>query len=265
MKNNSTKTPDTPVKLIPKGVKLCIENVSHLLNDAKLLHDKKRYASSIVTSIIAFEEIGKARMLRNKWIKGKPVKKLDWDNLTNHLEKSHHMTKVLVKESGLYKTKSKKSKMFKTLEKNMAKSQASELIANKKSFTFVNWSNMGWHTPTNPWHTIYADVPKTIEQLSYRQMRSVEKTLSLFLNEKQTEKILSIQTTPHTNIQDIGKLIEQDFENLTLTGATMELGEITRIQIRIKHQVSDSQRKMIQKELHKIFPFLEKGGITNNL
>jgi len=58
-----------PQQAIKKGVQLCLENSSRLLEDAKLLFDHKRYASAAHLASLSFEELGKGILIGAGWRK----------------------------------------------------------------------------------------------------------------------------------------------------------------------------------------------------
>jgi len=54
-----------PFSDLKDGVKHCLNNGKRLLDDAKFLHDRKRYASAIPLYIIAYEELNKGFFLED--------------------------------------------------------------------------------------------------------------------------------------------------------------------------------------------------------
>ncbi|GEM_PF-4893986 len=62
-----------PLSKIPEGVRLCHQNCTRLLKDAKLLIGKKRYHTAISNVILAKEEFAKILLLLNHYKKDEDV------------------------------------------------------------------------------------------------------------------------------------------------------------------------------------------------
>jgi|GEM_PF-7009771 len=69
-----------PLSKFDEGIQEAIDNATRYLNDAVFLYDNKRYQSSVLLSMLSYEESGKALLLmdyksrekvvtRNQWVK----------------------------------------------------------------------------------------------------------------------------------------------------------------------------------------------------
>ena len=63
---------------LDEGIEKSVENASRYLNEALFLYQNKRYQSSILLSMMSYEEAGKTLMLMNYKIKKKEITKTQW-------------------------------------------------------------------------------------------------------------------------------------------------------------------------------------------
>lgn len=244
-------------KHIPKGVKFCIDNANRLLKDAEFLHYNQKYPSSIIASILAFEEIAKARMLRSKWFKGKPVTKEDWKQLTKHSRKAFYGFRFL-NDSLSFKINSKR---LKELQSRMVKRRALQSTEDKEIFSYVNWSSQGWISPMYPFPMqIYSNNEQQVFIKSSEKLDEVRKSIGVFMKEKQTQKILQTTITESINPQKFDSFIAETFPkfDLSVKGASITLGEFTKLTIKSKKTLDNSQKTLIEKTIRKKLPFLEE-------
>ena len=75
-------TNEIELKKLKDGIKRCVRLVENLLEDSEILLKRKRYSSSIALSIIAWEEISKAHIMRLQMKKGKGLPMNVWRELT---------------------------------------------------------------------------------------------------------------------------------------------------------------------------------------
>jgi len=67
-----------PLSKLDEGIQRAVDNATRYLNDAVFLHDKKRYQSSILLSMLSYEESGKALLLMDYKSKEKEVTRSQW-------------------------------------------------------------------------------------------------------------------------------------------------------------------------------------------
>lgn len=88
MREHQFKGQLTP-KLAAKGIKLAKENARDLYKDAKILYKKDRIERSVSLSILAIEESGKSRILKEILLIDDPKElKKQWQNYRKHTEKN---------------------------------------------------------------------------------------------------------------------------------------------------------------------------------
>jgi len=67
-----------PLNELDEGIQKSVENASRYLSDAKFLYRNRRYQSSILLSMLSFEEAGKALLLMDYKAKKKQITKKQW-------------------------------------------------------------------------------------------------------------------------------------------------------------------------------------------
>ncbi|AFU59694.1 hypothetical protein Ngar_c27730 [Candidatus Nitrososphaera gargensis Ga9.2] len=176
---------EIPYDRLPRGIKLCIHNANRLLQDAKLLRDNKKFSSALVCAIFAYEELGKAISLRDKWIKKENLTLKDWKQMLDHVKKSYHTNKFMQKKSGRQFDSDDNDfrRQLQKIEDDMLTFDATERsIFEKESNLYVNWTKAGWISPN--------DLDK-IDGIANRRILEVSSAIEHFLDEEQTQEILS--------------------------------------------------------------------------
>lgn len=81
-------------KDIRNAIDILLSNGKRLYDDACILQDKKRYHSSIVMHVLAYEEFAKAKFLGMKWLYDKPVTETEYYKLVDS-GKAHNRKVIL--------------------------------------------------------------------------------------------------------------------------------------------------------------------------
>jgi|GEM_PF-5546263 len=133
------------------GAKQSIINAIRLLEDAKLLHEKKRYPTSIYACIIALEELGKGKILTQFWQAKKDIDKGIYSTLIkDHVEKSKVAVRM-VQEYIEGPVELWKNKDYMKLKEDMIKSMAAITSKeDKESYLYVDWQKNRWTVPWVP-------------------------------------------------------------------------------------------------------------------
>ncbi|MCH7524058.1 MAG: AbiV family abortive infection protein [Bacteroidetes bacterium] len=88
MRGHQFKGQLTP-KLAAEGIKLAKENARDLYKDAKILYKKDRIERSVSLSILAIEETGKSRIIKEILLIEDPKElKKSWQDYRKHTEKN---------------------------------------------------------------------------------------------------------------------------------------------------------------------------------
>ena len=67
-----------PLSKLDEGIDKSVENATRYLNDALFLYQNKRYQSSILLSMLSYEEAGKALLLMDYKMEKKEITKRQW-------------------------------------------------------------------------------------------------------------------------------------------------------------------------------------------
>jgi len=67
-----------PLSKLDEGIQRAIDNAARYLNDAVFLYDNERYQSSILLSMLSYEESGKALLLMDYKSKKKEITRSQW-------------------------------------------------------------------------------------------------------------------------------------------------------------------------------------------
>jgi len=86
-----------PLNRLDEGIQVAIDNAAEYLKDAVFLDNNKRHSSSILLSMLSYEESGKALLLMDYKSKGKPVTKNQWKK-----KFCNHKTKNLISLSAIW-------------------------------------------------------------------------------------------------------------------------------------------------------------------
>lgn len=81
-----------------EGASACLNNANRLLEDSKLLFDKKSYQSCFLLSQLALEELAKGFKLIEKHQKSKQFSREEWNKLTRKGSKAHKNKLKYLKE-----------------------------------------------------------------------------------------------------------------------------------------------------------------------
>lgn len=94
-------TSPIPLEKFDEGIRESIDNATKFLNDAVFLHQDKRYRTSILLSILSFEESGKALLLMDYKSKKNEITKSQWiKKFCNHSKKNIASIVAIWKDAG---------------------------------------------------------------------------------------------------------------------------------------------------------------------
>lgn len=251
-----------PNTRIPKGVKFSIDNAKRLLNDAKTLHEKGSYSSSIVLSIFAHEEVGKARMLRDKWIKGDDIdSEYWWTNVRKHEIRSEKAIDLVRKKT---LGKIKRDEHLEILDKKRVEYQAkTKSKTHKEYFLYVDWSNLGWSYPEEPFLDFNRNMGyySQLQNLSIQSMNEASIVLSVLSDDEDTKTILQQPITRLLSGDEYYALFEKKANILpykVLLKFIFQLGEVIKIIITNNEStLTQEDLNGLTIELKKDLPFLE--------
>jgi len=90
-----------PLNKLGEGIQKSIDNASRYLQDAVFLHQNKRYQSSILLSMLSYEEAGKALLLMDYEKKKKLVTRRQWKRkFCNHKRKNLVSIRAIWQDAG---------------------------------------------------------------------------------------------------------------------------------------------------------------------
>lgn len=127
---------------LDEGIEKSVENSSRYLRDALFLFKHKRYQSSILLSMLSYEESGKALLAMNYKIKNKEITKKQWFNdFCSHTIKNLTSRRRIWQDAGFYPR-------IEDWDKTLAKFDQEW----KSVFTYVDYDfrNKKWTTPLFP-------------------------------------------------------------------------------------------------------------------
>ena len=127
---------------LDEGIEKSIENASRYLNDALFLSKHEKYQSSILLSMLSYEESGKALLLMDYKIKKKGISKTQWvKKFCSHTVKNLASRRKIWQDVGFIAR-------FPDWDKTLAKFDQEW----KNVFTYVDYDfrNQKWTTPLNP-------------------------------------------------------------------------------------------------------------------
>ena len=147
-----------PLNNLVEGIKKSIDNASRYLNDAVFLYQNKRYQSSILLSMLSYEEAGKALLLMDYKAKEKEVTKRQWSKkFCSHRMKNLVSIRAIWQDAG-YVSRIPDSDVW----------QARFDVDWKNVFTYADYDfeNLKWTSPMIPRTFGIRDV----EQFSHNAM-----------------------------------------------------------------------------------------------
>ena len=127
---------------LDEGIEKSVENASRYLNDALFLFQHKRYQSSILLSMLSFEESGKALLAMNYKKKKKEITKIQWfKQFCSHTVKNFVSRRAIWQDAGF-------TPNFPNWDKILARFDQEW----KHVFTYVDYDfrNQKWTTPLIP-------------------------------------------------------------------------------------------------------------------
>jgi len=127
---------------LDEGIKKSVENASRYLNDASFLFQHRRYESSILLSMLSFEESGKALLAIDYKRKKKEITKTQWaKKFCSHTVKNLASRRRNWQDVGF-------TPRFPDWDKALAKYDQEW----KQVFTYADYDfrNHKWTTPLNP-------------------------------------------------------------------------------------------------------------------
>ena len=127
---------------LDEGVEKSVENASRYLNDALFLFQDERYQSSILLSLLSYEESGKAILLMNRKMQKKEITKTRWiRKFCSHTVKNIISRRAIWQDAGF-------TPYFPDWDKILAKFDQEW----KQIFAYVDYDfrNQKWTTPLTP-------------------------------------------------------------------------------------------------------------------
>lgn len=158
-----------PLKELSEGIKKSIDNATRYLNDAVFLHQNERYQSSILLSILSFEEAGKALMLMDFKEEKKEITKRQWrKRFCSHSMKNLISMKKIWQDAG-----------FVPQIPYLDVAQARFAVDWKNVFTYADYDfeNQKWTSPNSPESFGIKDA----EHISYNNMSRAAKALECII------------------------------------------------------------------------------------
>jgi AbiV family abortive infection protein len=131
-----------PFGKLEEGIQRSLENASRYLEDALFLFRNKRYQSSILLSMLSYEESGKTMMLMDYKGKSKEITKTQWaKKFCCHTMKNLTSLRAIWQEAGI-------APRFPNHDLHMSRFQQDW----KDVFTYVDYDyeNLKWTTPLSP-------------------------------------------------------------------------------------------------------------------
>jgi AbiV family abortive infection protein len=150
-----------PLGKIDEGIKKSIENATSYFEGALFLYKNKRYQSSILLSMLSYEEFGKALLLMDYKFQEKEITKTQWKKkFCNHKMKNLISIRAIWKDADF---------VPKIPEMDIHQARFDVDWKNIFTYTDYDFENRKWTSPR---------IPKTfgikdIEQFSYRAISRV--------------------------------------------------------------------------------------------
>jgi len=143
-----------PIFDYDKGLTLSEENARRLIDDAKILFEKKRYSSASYLAIQGMEEVGKALLLLRYKREKKEITKSQWKNVfCQHKLKLDEVQKAITKHVGKFRV----FEGFGTAKKYWSDDRVQEWLVKalkreKDDFAYVDYDfqNQKWLIPFKP-------------------------------------------------------------------------------------------------------------------
>ena len=136
-----------PLESVQIGIERSLENTQRLLDDAKLLFENKRYASSLSLGALSLEELGKTILLLNELVQERDVSTTLWKKIFRsadaHIEKfkaPHKYHELLGFKSVDYSERQKINTIINALCKDFN-------LRKQRGF-YVDWIEGKWWSPT---------------------------------------------------------------------------------------------------------------------
>ena len=153
-----------PILDYDKGLMLSEENARRLIEDAKILFEKKRYPSASYLAIQGIEEVGKALLFLRYKREQKKITKSQWEKVFGqHEPKLNEVQKAITKHVG----KVRISEGFGTAKKYWSDDRVQKwtvgwLRRDKDDFAYVGYDfqNQKWLNPSKPDKIDYEGVVK---------------------------------------------------------------------------------------------------------
>lgn len=158
-----------PLNKLSEGIQEAIDNATRYLNDALFLHQNERYQSSILLSILSFEEAGKALLLMDYKKEKKEISKTQWrKRFCSHSLKNLISIKKIWQDAG-YVSPIPDSDVW----------QARFDVDWKNVFTYADYDfeNQKWTSPNSPESFEIKDA----EHISYNNMSRAAKALECII------------------------------------------------------------------------------------
>ena len=131
-----------PLSIVEEGIQKSLENAGRYLEDAVFLFHNERYQSSILLSMLSYEESGKTMMLINYRDRKKEITKSQWTK-----KFCRHTIKNLASLRAIWQ-ESKVTPIFLDQDVHLSKFQQDW----KNVFTYVDYDfeNLKWTSPLSP-------------------------------------------------------------------------------------------------------------------
>lgn len=165
-----------PNQDIPEGVRLAIKNAKSLLEEAQLLYNNKRFARSTALAILAYEEIAKAAILRDKWHKGEGISKHQWEKrIKEHVQKAKIAYQQFVEGIDDLTKKTLDRKIIDSLLSSMT-GTAQNMKTLRESCIYVDWDskNRKWLIPISKEQANEGVKPAAISDTDYQEALAIK-------------------------------------------------------------------------------------------
>jgi AbiV family abortive infection protein len=156
---------------LDEGIEKSIENASRYLNDALFLSKHEKYQSSILLSMLSYEESGKTMMLVDYKDRKKEITKTQWTKkFCSHTMKNLTSLRAIWQKAGM-------SSRFSDQDLYMSKFQQDW----KNVFTYVDYDyeNLKWTSPLSPESFFYYFSATSVRSFCISAMSQASEALEL--------------------------------------------------------------------------------------
>jgi AbiV family abortive infection protein len=167
-----------PVSKLEEGIQKSFENASRYLDDALFLFRNKKYQSSILLSMLSYEESGKTMMLIDYKEQKKKITKTQWiKKFCSHTTKNLTSLRAIWQEADL-------TSLFPDQDIHMSKFQQDW----KDVFTYVDYDfeNLKWTSPLSPESFFYYFSANSVRSFCISAMSQASEALKLAMKKVET-------------------------------------------------------------------------------